>query len=100
MNTDEPLPTRASLLEPLKDAGDDAGWEEFHRTYRGLLVGVARRAGLNEHEADESVQETLITVAKKVPEFRYERGKDSLALRTLSWVKASESERHIALRGN
>ncbi|MCI0540584.1 MAG: sigma-70 family RNA polymerase sigma factor [Verrucomicrobiales bacterium] len=77
MNADEPLPTRASLLDRLKDAGDGASWEEFHRTYRGLLTGVARRAGLNEHEAQEAVQETLIAVAKKMPEFRYESGKDS-----------------------
>jgi RNA polymerase sigma-70 factor (ECF subfamily) len=77
MNTDEPLPTRASLLGRLKDASDDASWEEFQRTYRGLLVGVARRAGLNEHEADEAVQETLIAVAKKMPEFCYQPGSDS-----------------------
>ena len=88
MNTDEPLPTRASLLGRLKDAGDDASWEEFHRTYRGLLVGVARRAGLNEHEAEEAVQETLIAVAKKMPEFCYEPGKDSFKgwlLRIVRW---------------
>jgi RNA polymerase sigma-70 factor (ECF subfamily) len=77
MNADEPLPTRASLLERLKDAGDDAGWNEFHRMYRGLLIGVARQAGLNEHEAEEAVQTTLIAVAKKMPEFRYVKGKDS-----------------------
>jgi RNA polymerase sigma-70 factor (ECF subfamily) len=66
-----------SLLDRLKDAGDSGSWEEFHRTYRGLLVGVARRAGLNEHEADEAVQETLIAVAKEMPEFHYEPGRDS-----------------------
>jgi RNA polymerase sigma-70 factor (ECF subfamily) len=77
MNTDEPLPTRASLLDRLKEPGDHASWAEFDRTYRGLLMGVARRAGLNEHEADEAVQETLIAVAKKMPEFRYVPGKDS-----------------------
>src|SRR5262249_37419771 len=52
-------------------------WTEFHRMYRGLLVGVARRAGLNEHEAEEAVQDTLIAVAKKMPGFHYEPGKDS-----------------------
>jgi RNA polymerase sigma-70 factor (ECF subfamily) len=77
MKTDEPLPTRVSLLERLRDAGDEASWAEFHRSYHGLLVGVARRAGLNEHEADEAVQETLIAIAKKMPEFHYAPGKDS-----------------------
>lgn len=77
MNTDEPLPTRASLLERLRDAADSASWEEFHRTYRGLLFGVARRAGLNGHEAEEAVQNTFIALAKKLPAFRYEPGRDS-----------------------
>ena len=77
MNFDEPLPTRPSLLERLKDPRDDASWEEFHRTYCGLFLGVARRAGLKEHEAEEAVQETLISVARKMPGFRYEPGKDS-----------------------
>ena len=88
MNTDEPLPTRASLLNRLKDAGDHTSWEEFHRTYRGLLLGTARRAGLNEHEGEEAVQDTLIAVAKKMPEFRYEAGKDSFKgwlLRIVRW---------------
>ncbi len=88
MNTDEPLPTRASLLDRLKDASNHASWEEFQRIYRGLLVGVARRAGLNEHEADEAVQETLIAVAKKMPQFRYDPGRDSFKgwlLRIVRW---------------
>ena len=77
MNSDEPLPTRRSLLNRLKDADDHTSWEEFHRTYRGLIFGVARQSGLNENEATEAVQDTLIAVAKKLPEFHYEPGKDS-----------------------
>jgi RNA polymerase sigma-70 factor (ECF subfamily) len=77
MADDEPIPTRASLLQRLKDPADHASWDRFHRTYRGLIHGVARRAGLNETEADEVVQETLIAVAKRMPEFRYDPAKDS-----------------------
>lgn len=93
MNTDEPLPTRRSLLDRLRDAGDHASWEDFHRTYRGLLGGVARRAGLNEHEAEEAVQDTLIAVAKRLPEFRYEPGKDSFKgwlLQIVRWKVADQ----------
>src|SRR5512138_2158723 len=77
MPDDEPIPCRASLLEQLKDPADKTTWEEFHRTYRGLIHGVARRAVLNETEAEEVVQETLIAVAKKMPELRYDPAKDS-----------------------
>jgi RNA polymerase sigma factor (sigma-70 family) len=77
MADDELIPTRASLLQHLKDPADHASWEQFHRTYRGLIHGVALRAGLNESEADEAVQDTLIAVARKMPEFRYDPAKDS-----------------------
>lgn len=77
MTTDDPLPTRPSLLSRLRDLGDDASWSAFDRTYRGLIFGVARRAGLNDADAREVVQDTLLTAARKLPEFHYEPGKDS-----------------------
>lgn len=77
MVDDEPIPTRASLLQRLKDPADQAGWDEFFRTYHGLIHGVARRAGLNETEAEEVIQETFIAIARKMPEFRYDPAKDS-----------------------
>ncbi|HMC27463.1 MAG TPA: sigma-70 family RNA polymerase sigma factor [Verrucomicrobiae bacterium] len=77
MPSDELIPTRASLLKRLKDLGDDASWNEFYQTYRELIYSVARRAGLNETEADEVVQETVIAVAKKMPGFRYDPAVDS-----------------------
>src|SRR5712691_10928176 len=77
MPSDESIPTRASLLERLKDLGDQTSWNEFYQTYRELIYSVARKAGLNEIEADEVVQETLISVAKKMPGFTYDPSKDS-----------------------
>lgn len=77
MPTDELLPTRASLLRRLKDAGNHASWNEFHQLYRTLIFSVGRRAGLNEVESNEVVQDTLIAVAKKMPEFRYDPAVDS-----------------------
>src|SRR5436190_14466807 len=77
MPPDELIPTRASLLERLKDPGDQASWNRFYDIYHDLIFSVARRAGLNEAEAGEVVQDTLISVAKKMPEFTYDPGKDS-----------------------
>ena len=74
---DDTIATRPSLLERLKDPDDAGSWNEFYQTYRDLLYSVARRAGLNETEADEAVQETLISVAKKMPGFRYNPATDS-----------------------
>ena len=77
MTRHEAIPTRASLLERLKDMGDQTSWNTFHELYHDLIFSVARRAGLNEAEAGEVVQDTLISVAKKMPGFTYDPGKDS-----------------------
>lgn len=101
MNDDEPLPTRASLLDRLKNPSDDASWSEFDRNYRGLLTGVARRAGLNDHETAEVVQDTLIALARKIPEFRYQPGKDSFKgwlLQVLRWRIVDRVRRRAAAR--
>jgi RNA polymerase sigma factor (sigma-70 family) len=63
--------TRPSLLDRLKD--DDAeGWREFYRTYGKLVRDFALRAGLNDTEADEVVQETAIAIARHLPAYRYD----------------------------
>src|SRR5215831_1757967 len=74
---DDRIPTRASLLNRLKDPGDGLAWNEFYLTYRDLIYSVARRAGLTELEASEVVQDTLISVSRKIPGFTYDPSKDS-----------------------
>jgi len=74
---DESAPTRASLLNRLKNLDDATSWNEFYQTYQALIYTVARRAGLNQVEAEEVVQDTVIAVARKMPGFTYEPGKDS-----------------------
>ena len=72
-NTPEELiPTRATLIERLKDLGDQASWAEFFETYWALIYGVAVKAGLKPEEAEDVVQDTMIAVAKNLPEFKYD----------------------------
>ena len=79
-------PTRASLLSRLKDRDDHVGWQEFFDTYWKLIYGVALKAGLNDSEAQDVVQETVIYVAKKLPDFRYDPEKGSFkSVLSLSW---------------
>jgi RNA polymerase sigma-70 factor (ECF subfamily) len=66
------LATRASLLERLKDLEDQDSWEQFYTTYRKLIFAFAIKHGLSGTEAEEVVQETVITVARNLPEFRYD----------------------------
>jgi RNA polymerase sigma-70 factor (ECF subfamily) len=74
---DEFLPTRQSLLERLKRWDDHESWRDFFNSYGGLLYRTAVKAGLNDSEAQDVVQETIIAVAKKIDNFRYDPAKDS-----------------------
>jgi RNA polymerase sigma factor (sigma-70 family) len=68
----DPLVTHASLLERLKDLDDQESWQQFYSTYRRLILSFAVKHGLTETEAEEVVQETVITVARNLPEFQYD----------------------------
>ena len=71
--TDEFIPTRASLLNRMKDWEDQDSWDQFFHIYRRLILATARKAGLTEQEAEEVLQETVLSVAKTIKEFRYDR---------------------------
>ena len=66
------LATQASLLERLKDLDDQESWQQFYTTYRRLIFSFAVKHGLSETEAEDVVQETVITVARNLPEFHYD----------------------------
>jgi RNA polymerase sigma-70 factor (ECF subfamily) len=66
------IPTRRSLLTRLKRWDNDRSWQEFFDTYWRLIYGVARRAGLDEGDAEDVVQETIVSVAKQMPNFKYD----------------------------
>jgi len=67
----ELIPTRRTLLSRLKDWNDQQSWKEFFDTYWKLIYQTAIKAGLTDAEAQDVVQETMISVCKKMPEFKY-----------------------------
>ena len=69
---EELLPTRRSLLDRLRNWEDQAGWREFFDTYWKFIYSMAVRAGLSDQEAEDVVQETVTSVARKMPEFQYD----------------------------
>ena len=66
----DPIATRHSLLNRLKDWGDQTSWQEFFDTCAQLIYNVAVKAGLSDVQAQEVVQETIIAVARKIGEFK------------------------------
>ena len=75
MSPDYSIATRETLLERLKGIDDHASWQDFFDTYWRLIYGVAIKAGLNEDEAQDVVQDTVVTVARNIPEFEYDPAK-------------------------
>ncbi len=65
-------PTRHSLVNRLRDLNDQDSWRDFFETYWKLIYTAAVRAGLSDQEAEDVVQETVITVSKKMDSFRYD----------------------------
>ena len=56
----------------LKDLEDQPSWQEFFDAYWRLIYSVALKAGLTDAEAQDVVQETIITAARHLPGFHYD----------------------------
>jgi RNA polymerase sigma-70 factor (ECF subfamily) len=95
-NADELIPTRRSLLGRLRNWDDQESWRIFFETYWRLIYQVALRAGLTDAEAQDVVQETVISVFKKMPGFEYREHNGSFKswlLKLTSWRIADQFRR-------
>jgi RNA polymerase sigma-70 factor (ECF subfamily) len=84
----DPIQTRLSLLSRLADWNDQESWRVFFDTYWKLIYSTANKAGLTDAECQDVVQETVISVLKGIPNFKYDAGKGSFKgwlLRLTSW---------------
>ncbi len=66
------LPTRATLLERLKNPDDQQSHAEFYGLYRNLIYGVALKYGLSDADAQDIIQETMRSVSGKLGSFQYD----------------------------
>jgi RNA polymerase sigma factor (sigma-70 family) len=82
-------PTRDSLLSRLKDWNNQDSWQVFFNTYWKLIYSVARKAGLDDAEAQDAVQETILSVAKEMADFKYDKSKGSFK----GWLKVITKRR-------
>lgn len=76
-DANEFIPTRKSLLSRLKRWDDHESWKAFFDTYWRFIYNAALKAGLSDAEAQDVVQETLISVSRSMPNFRYDPQKGS-----------------------
>jgi len=64
------IPTRWTLIQRLKRWDDHEGWREFFDTYWKLIYATALKAGLPDAEAQDVVQETVISVSRNIGDFK------------------------------
>jgi RNA polymerase sigma-70 factor (ECF subfamily) len=69
----DPIPTRYSLLSRLQNRDDQESWTVFFDTYWRLIFLVAIKSGLTQAEAEDVVQETVISVARDIHKFERNR---------------------------
>jgi RNA polymerase sigma factor (sigma-70 family) len=63
------LRTRPSLLVRVRTWDDSTSWAEFHRLYRKLIYGLARRSGLQPADAEDVTQDVFKRVAETIHGF-------------------------------
>jgi RNA polymerase sigma-70 factor (ECF subfamily) len=64
--------TSLSLLDGLQQQSGDAAWRRLVELYGPLLRRKLTQQGLCEADADDVVQEVLVVVLRKLPQFRRE----------------------------
>jgi RNA polymerase sigma factor (sigma-70 family) len=88
----ELLPTRASLLERLKNFGAEESWSQFFNLYWKLIYNAACRYELSDAEAQEVVQETMLAVNKHIRSFKYDPARGSFK----GWLMTLTRSRIVA----
>lgn len=68
-------PTRITLLDRLRRSEDDAAWQEFEGIYRGFILSLILRMGINREDAEDISQAVLTKVWQKIEDFEYNRNK-------------------------
>lgn len=68
--------TDQTLLIKLRNQHNEEAWSTFFKRYSVAMFCYARKLGLTPTEADEAVQESMITLMRALPKFNYnpERG--------------------------
>lgn len=67
--------TSVSLLERLRTPADEAAWRQFVDLYTPLLCHWGRRAGLQDSDLSDLIQDVFTTLVRVLPEFEYDAHK-------------------------
>ncbi|MGE0479522.1 MAG: RNA polymerase sigma factor [Phycisphaerae bacterium] len=86
--------TTTLLLEGLLDPANVAVWTEFDERYRPVVQAVARRLGLDDHDAADVAQETMTVFLRDYQAGKYDRTRGRLG----AWIVGIARHRIAELR--
>lgn len=74
--------TTSTIIDRLRGGEDQAAWNGFVERFRRPVISFAHGLGLNETQAEDAAQETLIAFAVQLRQGAYERNRGRLS----SWL--------------
>lgn len=95
------LKTHLSLLYRLKMSPNDADWERFFNQYANVIRRFCRAMGLDDAGSRDVLQETMLLLIRKLPQFTYDpqKGKFRNFLFKLASGKARDALKRIRRQG-
>jgi len=69
------ITTDESLLDRVKDVDAHDAWRVFYDLYWQPIIRYGRKLGLSAVQAEEVLQDTMVALMHRLPEFEYDRGR-------------------------
>lgn len=91
--------TSLTLLDRIREPSDDAAWNRFVSLYSPLLFAFARRAGMNDNDSADVVQDVFLILMAELPRFEYDATRKNFRgwLKTITVNKCRERQRRRVL---
>ena len=69
------IETSKTLLDQLREPGNNPAWNQFYTLYSPLIFGFVRKRHFDRSTAEDILQETMCEVVRYLPRFEYNRQK-------------------------
>jgi RNA polymerase sigma factor (sigma-70 family) len=92
--------TSLSLINRVRDRTDVESWREFYQFYQPLLTRYMRSLGLDEHAANDVIQDVFVRLLQSLPTFEFDgkRGRFRGYLWKLTYSALVDQARRIKSR--
>lgn len=75
--------THPSMLAAMQAESGGSGWLEFYQRYAPAVFRVARYRGLDRHDAEDIVQQVMLSITRHIDSFEYSRDRGMFR----NWVR-------------